>query len=121
VTSDEALGIYQAGCTTESDDSVVIVHRSRIPNSTFDAMKRRTFSCFKNLNMKYFLVKRPLMMVDQGENFSGTSSSVCFAMYTVHTVYIMAIYHYMARQPLSDFYISTFDHHSFLYMRLMQL
>ena len=53
MTSDEALGIYQAGCTTESDDSVVIVHRSRIPNSTFDAMKRRTFSCFKNLNNEH--------------------------------------------------------------------
>ena len=37
------------------------------------------------------------MMVDQGENFSGALSSVCFAMHTVHTVYIVAIYHYMAR------------------------
>ena len=53
VNTAEALGIYQASCTSESGDSVVIVRRSRILNSTFDAMKRRTFSCFKNLKVEF--------------------------------------------------------------------
>ena len=53
MTTAEALTSYQAGLATESGDSVLTVRRSRILNSTFDAMKRRTFSCHKNLKVEF--------------------------------------------------------------------
>jgi len=53
MTVAEALDIYKASCVAESGDSVVLVRRSRILSSTFEALKRRTFSFNKNVKVQF--------------------------------------------------------------------
>jgi len=53
VSTAEALGIYKAGFPEQAGDNVIVVRRSRVLTSAFDAMKRPAFCCFKNLKVEF--------------------------------------------------------------------
>jgi len=53
VSTAEALCIYKASFPEQAGDSVIVVRRSRVLSSAFDAMKRPAFSCFKNLKVEF--------------------------------------------------------------------
>ena len=49
----EALRVFQSTFISQPGDSVITVRRSRLLASTFDAMRRSTFSCRKNLKVEF--------------------------------------------------------------------